>query len=167
MNTEVMAKDYLKRAERCLLESEHALLDGDYPMTVRRAQECVELSLKAALRAFTIEYPKRHDVGDALPLIRDKVPDWFSSKIPQLSATSSDLARKRGPAMYGYESELKPASEIFGKNDAEEAFNSAKETFALCKRLIEELFNKKPKSSTTRNIDPDPKLNMALPSSKK
>gem|GEM_PF-2406179 len=91
-----MAKDYIKRAERCLLESESAFSDGDYPMAVRRAQECVELSLKAALRAFAIEYPKRHDVGDALNLLKGKAPAWFSSRIPHLSAVSSDLARKRG-----------------------------------------------------------------------
>ncbi|MHA1607978.1 MAG: HEPN domain-containing protein [Candidatus Freyarchaeota archaeon] len=135
-----MAKDYIKRAERCLLESESAFSDGDYPMAVRRAQECVELSLKAALRAFAIEYPKRHDVGDALNLLKGKAPAWFSSRIPHLSAVSSDLARKRGPAMYGYESELKPASELFSSKDAEDALTAARETLTLCRRLINELF---------------------------
>ncbi|MBS7288278.1 MAG: HEPN domain-containing protein [Candidatus Freyarchaeota archaeon] len=140
MNTEAMAKDYLRKARRCLLESENAFSDGDYPMTVRRAQECVELSLKAVLRAFTIEYPKRHDVGDALNIVKDKTPEWFSSRIPWLLTVSSDLARKRGPAMYGYESELKPASELFSVKDAKEALSVAKETFTLCEQLLRGLF---------------------------
>ena len=51
MNTKLMAVDYMKRARRCLKEAELALEDKDLPMTVRRSQECVELSLKAVLRS--------------------------------------------------------------------------------------------------------------------
>jgi HEPN domain-containing protein len=39
-----------------------ALVEGNYPYTVRLSQECVELSLKAVLKAVGIEYPKIHDV---------------------------------------------------------------------------------------------------------
>lgn len=45
MNTNAMAFDYIKRAKRCLKESKDAFKDEDYPITIRRAQECVELSL--------------------------------------------------------------------------------------------------------------------------
>ncbi len=45
MNTKLMAVDYIKRANRCFKESKDAFEDGDYPITIRRAQECVELSL--------------------------------------------------------------------------------------------------------------------------
>ncbi|MCK4399008.1 MAG: hypothetical protein KAV25_08460 [Methanophagales archaeon] len=38
--------------------------------------------------------------------------------------------------MYGYEAELKPASDIFSRVDAEEALASAEEVFNACNRLI-------------------------------
>ncbi len=50
------------------------------------------------------------------------------------------LGKKEGPAMYGYESELKPASELFSSKDAEDALTAARETLTLCRRLINELF---------------------------
>jgi HEPN domain-containing protein len=43
MNTRLMALDYINRARRCLKESKAAFDDEDYPITVRRGQECVEL----------------------------------------------------------------------------------------------------------------------------
>ena len=49
MNTNTMAQDYIKRAKRCYKESKDAFGDEDYPITIRRSQECVELSLKACL----------------------------------------------------------------------------------------------------------------------
>lgn len=36
---------------------------GQRSYTVRLAQECVELALKATLRIYVIEPPKCHDVG--------------------------------------------------------------------------------------------------------
>jgi HEPN domain-containing protein len=50
---------------------------------------------------------------------------------------SKDLSKKRGPAMYGYESEMKPSSDIFDKEDATSAISSAKDVFEACKKLIE------------------------------
>ncbi len=46
MNTKLMAQDYIKRAEDVLKRVKIAFDDKDYPITIRRAQECVELSLK-------------------------------------------------------------------------------------------------------------------------
>jgi len=45
---------------------------------------------------------------------------------------SRDLSKKRGPAMYGYEAELRPASDIFDEEDAEDAISAAKEVFDSC-----------------------------------
>jgi len=47
------------------------------------------------------------------------------------------LSKKRGPALYGYEEELTPASEIFEKGDAEDALAAAEEVFQLCERVVE------------------------------
>lgn len=140
MNTKLMTFDYIRRAKSCFRESKAAFDEEDYPMTVRRSQECVELSLKAVLRGIAIEYPREHDVSKALEMVKGKVPDWFSSKIPEFIEISKDLSKKRGPALYGYESELKPASDIFNIKDAKEALASAEEVFNACNKLINEIF---------------------------
>ena len=140
VNTKLMTFDYIRRAKSCFRESKTALDEGDHPMTVRRAQECVELSLKAVLRSVAIEYPREHDVGRALEMVKGKVPNWFSSNIPEFTEVSRDLSKKRGPALYGYEAELKPASEIFNIKDAKEALASAEEIFNACNKLINEIF---------------------------
>ncbi len=140
-----MAIDYIKRAKRCFKESKSAFEDGDYPITIRRAQECVELSLKSVLRSIAIEYPREHDVSASLEIVKEKFPDWFSFKIPEFIQISKDLAKKRGPALYGYEAQLKPASDIFSKNDAEEALMSADKVFDACSRLISEIFEGSPR----------------------
>ncbi len=140
MNTKSMALDYIKRAKRCFYESKSAFEDDDNPITIRRAQECVELSLKAILRSIAIEYPRDHDVSEALETAKEKFPSWFSAKIIDFKRISRDLSKKRGPALYGYEASLRPASDIFSRNDAEEALMSAEDVYNSCKRLINEIF---------------------------
>jgi len=58
-----LARDYLRRAEVRVRSVAGATASKDYPDAVRFSQEAVELSLKAALRAFGLEYPKEQDVG--------------------------------------------------------------------------------------------------------
>ncbi|MFH1323556.1 MAG: HEPN domain-containing protein [Methanobacteriota archaeon] len=140
MNTKSMALDYIKRAKRCFNESKNAFEDDDNPITIRRAQECVELSLKAILRSIAIEYPRDHDVSEALETAKEKFPAWFSVKIMDFKRISRDLSKKRGPALYGYEAQLRPASDIFSRNDAEEALMSADDVYNSCNRLISEIF---------------------------
>lgn len=136
MNTRMMAMDYIKRGRRCFKEARLAFDEEDYPATVRRCQECVELSLKAVLRSIGIEYPREHDVSKALEMVKEKFPEWFSSKVPGFVEISKDLSKKRGPAMYGYEAELKPASDIFDKKDAEDAISSARDVYESCEKFI-------------------------------
>ncbi len=58
MNTEAMAKAFLDDAIYSLKETKEALNEGIYHRAIRRAQEGVELALKAILRLLGIEYPK-------------------------------------------------------------------------------------------------------------
>ncbi len=95
MNTKSMALDYIKRAKRCFNECKSAFEEEDYPITIRRAQECVELSLKAILRSIAIEYPRDHDVSEALETAKEKFPAWFSAKIADFERISRDLSKKR------------------------------------------------------------------------
>ena len=139
MGSEVMrrlAADYLKRARARILDAETALSRGDYPEVVRYSQECVELSLKAALRFVGIEYPKVHDVSDVLVENADRFPEWFRRLAGRLAFVSSYLALARGPSMYGDEARGVPPSELFGRDDAERALRDARFVFETCSRLI-------------------------------
>jgi HEPN domain-containing protein len=135
-----MAESYIRTAGDCLEQAHTSLEKKNYPLSVRRSQECIELSLKAALRSIGLEYPREHEVSRALEMTGKKFPSWFSVKIPKFMEISKDLSKKRGPAMYGYELELKPASAIFKKEDAEEALSSAKSVFQACEKLLNEMW---------------------------
>jgi hypothetical protein len=54
----------------------------------------------------------RTDVSDVLLRIRESrpLPDWFEKRIDFMAIVSGDLARKRGPAFYGIERSVMPAS---------------------------------------------------------
>jgi len=49
-----LGETYLDDAEYSLKECEQALKNGYYHRAVRRAQECIELCLKAALRLYGV-----------------------------------------------------------------------------------------------------------------
>jgi len=66
LNTEAMAEGFVNDASYSLEEAKQATNRGIYHRAVRRAQECVELSLKATLRLLGVEYPRQHEVGDLL-----------------------------------------------------------------------------------------------------
>jgi len=61
-----MAKAYIEDAERSYNEAKINFNEKAYHRCIRRAQECVELSLKGVLRLLSIEYPKSHDVSIVL-----------------------------------------------------------------------------------------------------
>jgi HEPN domain-containing protein len=131
-----MAEDYIERAKRYIREAERAFIERDFPTTVRRSQEALELGVKAVLRYLAIEYPREHDAGDALHELRNKVPAYLEREIPTFAELLSELARARGPAMYGYEREGIPVGKAFGENYAEEKLTEVIELLALCSRLI-------------------------------
>jgi len=135
-----MAIDFMKRARSRYLDAGSALKRGDHPDVVRYSQECVELSLKACLRAIGIEYPKVHDVGDVLIINRDKFPRWLRERLDELAEISADLAAKRSPAMYGIEVAGRTSSELFTAEDAKDALKKAELVYGCANRLLKELF---------------------------
>jgi len=139
MRSMEMAMDYIGRAYRTLIEARNALNYGDYPLTVRRAQEAVELSLKAALRLLAVEYPREHDLRDVLLEVAEtrELPQWFRDELGFMGSVSSDLARKRGLAFYGDEAALKPPSSLFSVEEASRALRDAERVYDNCRRLIE------------------------------
>ncbi len=134
MNNLRMARDYADRAAWLLREAENALAATNAAVSVRRSQEALELSVKAALRRLGIEYPREHDVGDALEAVADRLPQTMRSRLDDIKALMAELARIRGPAFYGYEAEGIPASEAFSTQ-------FAAETLQRTKPLVELLAN--------------------------
>jgi HEPN domain-containing protein len=113
-----MAKDYAERARWVLKEADDAMQGTNHAICVRRSQEALELSAKAALRRLGVEYPREHDVGDALDAVADRLSNDLRLRLEEIKALSVELARVRGPALYGYEVEGMPASEAFTRDYA-------------------------------------------------
>lgn len=120
-------------------DAEDALRDQNFAYSVRLSQECVELSLKAVLKAVGIEYPKVHDVSDVLTDIAARLPSWFQKEIPFLRESSRLLFKKREPSLYGDEEALTSPDDLMSKADSEDAVCRAKRTHTACSRLISEL----------------------------
>jgi len=144
MRTDIMAKDYLQRAEVRITDATNALERGDVPEAIRYSQEGVELSLKAALRLVAIEYPREHEVSDALLYHEERFPTTFSHHFPKLARISKELFLKRGPAMYGDEGKGIPPSELFTKANAEQALQDARWVLAQVQAFFEAFFSVKP-----------------------
>lgn len=138
MRTTKMAKDYAERARWVLKEAENALATENYAVSVRRSQEALELSAKGALRRLAVEYPREHDVSEALEATADRLPDNIREQVGEIKALSAELARIRGPALYGYEAEGVPASEAFTKDYATETLNRTKPIANLLIRFASE-----------------------------
>jgi len=134
-----LAEDYFKRARIRIKSAELAFSEESYPDVVRYSQECVELSLKAALRAVGVEYPKEHDMGRILRAVKERFPEWFRGEVERLSEISRDLADKRAPSLYGIESLNKAPSDIFDRNDAEKALSDARYALSTVFKLLLEL----------------------------
>jgi HEPN domain-containing protein len=133
-----MAKDYAERARWVLKEAENALAAENYAVSVRRSQEALELSAKGALRRLAVEYPREHDVSEAVEATADRLPDNIRAQVGEIKALSAELARIRGPALYGYEAEGVPASEAFTKDYATETLNRTKTIANLLIRFASE-----------------------------
>jgi len=136
LNLRKLAEDYLRRAEVRHESAGVAMKSKDYPDVIRFSQEAVELSLKASLRAYGVEYPKEHDVGEVLLNVSERFPQWFRDEVGYMASVSADLASKRAAAMYGLEISGKGPSELFGLEDATKALDDANRVLGAVKRLL-------------------------------
>ncbi|MGB9700893.1 MAG: HEPN domain-containing protein [Thermodesulfobacteriota bacterium] len=99
------------------------------------------MAIKGVLRLLGIEFPREHDVSDVILQIGWKeigAPPWFAENIEKLAKIMREITPKRGPAMYGFEKEMRPAAEIFSVDDGTKALNEAKFVFESCQRFFEE-----------------------------
>lgn len=139
MNLGKLANSYLRQAEARLKDATEAYDAKNYPYSLRLAQECVELSVKAVLRAVGIEYPKQHEVSDLLSDVKLRFPEGFLAEIPSIQEASKSLYRKRELAFYGGEDALLSPEEAISEEDANKAVNSGKKVFSICSTLMDKL----------------------------
>ena len=133
-----MAQDYADRAERIVGEAENVLSNGDAATSVRRTQEALELAAKAVLRRLAIEYPREHDVSEALEAVSQRLPDYLKTRLDEIKVMLVELAKMRGPAFYGYEAEGIPASQAFTREYAAETLAKTRPLVELCVRFATE-----------------------------
>jgi HEPN domain-containing protein len=135
-----MAEDYLAESASILSEARAAKDMGRHHRAIRLSQECLELTLKAILRSVGVEYPKEHDVSDAIEENLELFPDWFRSVTPKLEEGSTWLSERRGISMYGDEIAGKPASQLFTGEDSAKAVEYSERAIDVARRLFDEMF---------------------------
>jgi len=138
-----MAENYVSDAKSILVEAKAARRRKHHHRAIRLSQESFELSLKAILRSIGVEYPKEHEVSDAVRENMAKFPDWFQSKVAYLEDASVWLSERRGPSMYGDEIAGKPASQLFTEKDSRKAVEYADKALRFGKKLLGEIFEAK------------------------
>jgi len=131
-----MARDYADRAKTFLAEAENSFSAGDNATCVRRSQEALEPAVKAVLRQLSIEYPREHDVSEAMETAAGRLPEYLKRRLEDLNRLLSELANVPGPALYGYEVEGIPASEAFTNEYASETLAKVKELVSLCVKFV-------------------------------
>ncbi|MEM2134947.1 MAG: HEPN domain-containing protein [Candidatus Freyarchaeota archaeon] len=129
----------ISRAARWLQGAERAMEDERWDDVVYSSQMAVEHSAKAVLISLGIDFPKEHDVSDALLQIQEipNLPQWFREEIGSIADIVAELAEQRGLAGYGFEEGI---DETYFKDYAPEALEKAKRVHTLCKKFIEETF---------------------------
>jgi HEPN domain-containing protein len=107
--------------------------------TVSKAEQCVDLSLRGALRLVAVEPARTHDVAAALREEAARFPQWFRTSVDGLAAISTKLAGDRGPAFYGDEALKVGPQELFNEVDARRAVQDVEFVAELCWRLLSEV----------------------------
>ena len=134
MNNFDTGETLLSRAYECYDDMLRAYERPSWNMVIRRAQEVVELSLKALLKMMGVEYPKNHDVGRVFGRACVEMGLRIEPKeLDELKSISSDLADVRAPAFY--------MEEIYDQQDAEKAKAGAGKVLDFARSFAETLKN--------------------------
>jgi HEPN domain-containing protein len=101
MNNLNYGQRLLSEAKECYEDMLNSYARNSWNMVVRRAQEVVELSLKALLKMVGVEYPKSHDVGTVFELacIQSGI-EVDNVDMISIKQISFELAKDRAPAFY-------------------------------------------------------------------
>jgi len=114
----------------------------NYAGAIREAQICVELSIKALLENFDIEYKKTHDIGDgvfegvflkAVPLLKDYEIGQFKECLAKSRVYMKLLSSIKNFTTYTFLDI--PAKRLFDKDFAKTMVNYASQTYHCCNNL--------------------------------
>jgi HEPN domain-containing protein len=123
------ARALLAEAEAVLIEARGAEGRGEWNLAVRRAQEAVELSLKAALVSMGADYPRVHDVGRLFARVAaERGAGLSEAELERAARVSAELALRRGPAFY--------LDAEYGREDALEAVEGGAFALGLSRRVV-------------------------------
>lgn len=90
------------------------------------------------MRRLAIEYPREHDVSEALGAAAESLPLYLKTQLGEMKSMLVELARVRGPAFYGYEAEGIPASQAFTPEYAADILGKIRPLVQLCVRYATE-----------------------------
>jgi len=124
MQNDGLIGDYMRRAKARLAALQVLMDEESWADVVREAQELVEITLRALLRANRIEVPQIHDVSPILEQNRSRFGKGIQESLDELIRISRSLRRDRELAFYGSE-DLTP-SEFYKREDAEAAKSQAR-----------------------------------------
>jgi HEPN domain-containing protein len=131
-----IARAYLRQAALIFEEAERHCRAGAWHLAVRRAQETVELALKAVLRAAAVEVPRVHDVGAFLRQEADRLPKAIVEELDRLVSISRRLRGEREVAFYGDEEVGAPPEHLYTAGDAEQALEDARFVLGRCQAVV-------------------------------
>lgn len=132
MTNDESARRLLKEAEYIFQdEIPPAMEDEEYNLVVRRAQEVVELSLKAAIKFLGGDFPKVHDPMTAFAeLVTARGWQISAEDLEHIRSISADLAKDRAPAFY-WEETYSQAQAKKAHEDAEFVLNQVRKISAF------------------------------------
>jgi HEPN domain-containing protein len=91
----------IREARQIAGEMGRALADEAWNLVTRRAQEALELAIKALLSEMTVDYPKVHDPAPVFAeAVRARGIGVDAEVLDSLATLSRELASVRGPAFY-------------------------------------------------------------------
>ena len=129
MSNHERGRKIMAAAVECLDDMGAAIARGSWNIAVRRAQEVVELAMKAVLGYLCVDYPKVHDTADVfIAALARRQMGLNDDEAANVRAVSSRLAEKRAPAFYfEYDEEA---------DVARAAAEDARRIHGLCTRLV-------------------------------
>ncbi len=127
MTNHERADHLFAEAREIAREMRRTLERGHWNLAARRAQEAIELAVKALLNEMGVEYPRTHDAAPVFTeIIRQRKVEVDPTFLDWLTGLSGRLAEIRGPAFYHevevHEAEARAAVEAadrvlaFGEN---------------------------------------------------
>jgi len=130
------------RAKTVADEARTQLRSFNYDLAVRRGQEAVELYIKSAFRFTGTEYPRSHDVGNAIYEVCQLLAQYGVTReaVARMILANSTMGLWRAPSFYG--DERLNVAKVFSDKEAEIAIRYAEEVRTVCDKVRNQLYQR-------------------------